>query len=303
MKDIIKEIKRISKHFGVEPHQLTPVQFFSIAETTEWDVRKLGGFKKVLDSLFPVTIKAEQSLVDQLRKPKKLILKSEDFIDAVVIGDMHLIWPDADVVNRIMDDIARKPPKFVIQMGDLYDFYNFSKYKKSRNLVMPKTELVTGKAMADKFWNNVKDAAPKAKKYQLIGNHDERVIKMIYEKFPEIESLFDPNSLFKFDSVHTMESESDELIINDTMFIHGYLSKPGDHAKKNGMNVVCAHSHRPGLEVMHYNGRTIYEVNAGYVSNPLAPCFKYGQQKRKNWARSYVRMDEHGPRVIIMEKK
>ncbi len=309
MKDVINEIKKIAKFYGVEPSHLTPMQFFSKAEVTEWDVRKLGGFNKVKDTFFPRRLPdPDKSLVDSIRKPKKFVFKADN-LNAVAVGDLHLPWCDSRAVNIILEDVVKNPPEYFIQLGDIYDFLLFTGFRKGLLNSMQEKELVTAYTMKNEFWKRVKQAAPKAKCFQLKGNHDDRLIKRIQEKMPELEYLmqipevFNPKKLFEYEGVQVLEDESDELIIGNTAFIHSGLKK-GDNHRRLGLNVVHGHTHKAHIDYTRYNGKILFEADAAYLGDPSAVCFKYKRRKKlHDWIRGYLRMDEDGIRHKILEPK
>jgi predicted phosphodiesterase len=71
VKDIVKEIERISDKLGLEPYKLGKAQFKELSKISEWDLRKVGGFSTVLNTYFPF----EKQLKDiELNKQRKLYL-------------------------------------------------------------------------------------------------------------------------------------------------------------------------------------------------------------------------------------
>ncbi|MEY2703709.1 MAG: hypothetical protein RLY43_2348, partial [Bacteroidota bacterium] len=199
----------------------------------------------------------------------------------IILGDAHFPWVNKMALDRVYQSIEKEKPDVVLQQGDLYDSYSFSKYSKNLDYIAPKNELVKAREGAAKMWKEIQTLAPKAKCYQLLGNHDERMRKRINEKLPEFIHLFDKvyKDLYTFSGVHTMQSESTELKIDNIMFIHGYLSKLGDHMKKNLMNTVVGHSHTGGVVYRKQNNSIIWELNVGFLANDKAMPLQYGKQK------------------------
>lgn len=203
----------------------------------------------------------------------------------LVIGDTHFPYVDQAYLNKIYREIQEHRPAVVVQIGDLYDQYCFSRYSKSSDFTSPEDELAAGRKGAEEMWNKIRKLVPKAKLFNLKGNHDLRISKRISEKLPELEGILAPglNDLYKFKGVYTVRDERTETMIDGVMFIHGYLSKLGDHAKKNLMSVVCGHSHVGGAVFFSHRGQTLFELNVGYVADKEALPLQYGQQKMKNW--------------------
>jgi len=203
----------------------------------------------------------------------------------LVIGDTHFPYVNQKYLERIYREIKEHRPSIVIQIGDLYDQYCFSRYSKSSDFTTPEEELSAARKGAQRMWNRIKLLVPRAKLINLKGNHDLRISKRISEKLPELESVLAPglNDLYRFRDVYTVADERTETIIDGVMFIHGYLSKLGDHAKKNLMSVVCGHSHVGGTVFFNYRGGTLFELNAGYIADKEVLPLQYGGQKMKNW--------------------
>lgn len=51
--------------------------------------------------------------------------------DILVIGDTHFPFHDLNALRKIEDAVEDIRAGTVIQLGDLYDFYAFSKYPRS----------------------------------------------------------------------------------------------------------------------------------------------------------------------------
>ncbi len=205
------------------------------------------------------------------------------------IGDIHFPYHNKKALNKIYKVVKEKQPDYIIQMGDLIDQYYFSKYTKNVDFTTPEKELARARKDAELFWSTIQKLSPKSKCYQLKGNHDERLIKRVQEKLPEITSLMKKviDDLYAFPNVTTMPSERDELIIDGLMFIHGHLSQLGDHSKKNLMNVVVGHSHTGGVRFFKHKNKILWELNAGYLADENALPLQYGLQKMKTWTLGY----------------
>ena len=105
----------------------------------------------------------------------------------VAIPDLHLPWVKLDCLKETYKIIKYEKPTHIIQLGDLYDQYVFSRYDKSLNLIRPKDEVRESKEMAIEFWKTIRKIVPSAKYHQLIGNHCLRFAKRIMNLLPELE--------------------------------------------------------------------------------------------------------------------
>lgn len=217
----------------------------------------------------------------------------------VWIGDAHLPWIHKPTFSKILQIIEAFKPDVIGQCGDLYDFYSFSRFPKNPNTTSPDVELNTGRKCAEEFWRLIHKKAPDATCYQIKGNHCDRPIKRAMELAPELASLIGPQmkSIYEFEGVKTIHDSTQELIIGDICFMHGFRGKLGDHAKHNMMNTVVGHSHRGGVFYMPtIKGKTIWELNVGYIADPTQDPLKYSMQRYVHWTRGLGLIDIHGPR-------
>lgn len=219
----------------------------------------------------------------------------------MAIGDVHAPYTDWKLVKKIVSHIKQIQPTHVVQMGDLYDLYSFSRYAKTLNLETPKSELRRARAGGERLWEMVQDAAPNAKCHGLWGNHDDRLFKTILSKAPELEALtdiIDVKKFWRFDGVKMQPDSRTELVIGGIMFQHGHRSKLGDHMGFNHCNTVVGHSHHGGVVYKRIRGETLWELNAGAVPDANSLPMSYTAQKLSSSVFGYGLVDEFGPRFI-----
>lgn len=210
-------------------------------------------------------------------------------------------WMDKRVFTQVLDYLKDygKYLDYVIQIGDLYDLFSSSKFPRTQNLITPAEEFKEARMMAEEFWRVIQKRAPNARCHQLLGNHDERPIKRLIEKAPELEHFFNMKAPWEFEGVKTQNGEREELILEGICFMHGYRSKLGDHAKYNLMNTVCGHSHTGGVHYFPLKEKTLFELNVGYLGDPEALPMRYTRQKIvTKWTPGFGVIDELGPRFV-----
>ena len=216
------------------------------------------------------------------------------------IGDVHFPWANRSAILRALQIARHLKPTIVLQLGDLYDLYSYSRFARSPNILTPAEEVRRGRRQAEEFWQRLRDAAGRrAQRFQLRGNHDERIAKRVLETMPELERFLDHlSALWEFDGVKTQAAERDELIIDGVCYMHGYR-KHGDHVRYNLMSTVCAHSHLGGVVYLRHRTKTLFELNAGYIALASAVPMSYGKQKQITRSTPGVGViDEYGPRFI-----
>jgi predicted phosphodiesterase len=220
----------------------------------------------------------------------------------IAIPDLHLPWADWKRVEKAYQIIQEEKPDIIIQLGDLKDRFTFSRFARSHDIMTPKEEVQEARAGAVNFWAHINKLVPKAKKIQLTGNHEARLLKSTLEKFPEIYSIVQKaeQEMFKFAGVKTIYDSRAELEIEGVIYCHGYLTKIGDHAKHLLKPVVHGHSHRGGVVFFNLGGKTIWELDCGYLADPLQVPLMYGPTKTTNWTHGIGIVDKYGPRFVSL---
>ena len=221
----------------------------------------------------------------------------------LVVGDTHFPFHNGTAMGFILDEIAEnRSIEKVIQVGDLYDFYAFSKYPRKPDVMTPHTEIYLGRSVAEDFWAAVRSIAKRQhrgiKCYQMKGNHDTRAVKRIMERANEFSEIVEDwlNKRMEFPGV---ELVPDEFVMDGIMFQHGFR-KHGEHATYNQMNTVCGHSHRGGVSFFTNLNGTYWELNAGWIGDlRRKDVFDYQSQKRiSGTTLGYGLIDELGPRFV-----
>lgn len=218
----------------------------------------------------------------------------------LVIGDTHFPWVHKGALEAVYTLIRANPDiTDVIQVGDLYDMYSWAKFPRSHMLYTPKAEIELGRQMAEEMWNKLHEILPKARRYQIVGNHDIRPMKKVLELFPEMEIFVEFGKWYQFDGVHTVMDPREWLVIHGIYFTHGHLSGLGAHAKRESQSVVCGHTHTGGVWYQKLSDdRIIFELNAGYLGDPESRPLSYTVKKTVTWTLGVGLIDQWGPRFI-----
>lgn len=218
----------------------------------------------------------------------------------LAIGDCHFPFVHVDKALYIVELAKELKPNAIVQIGDLYDMYTFSRFARSVDYITPREELMEGKKMATDFWQSLQAAAPKAKCFQLRGNHSARIEKLIQAKAPEYESLIEGpiSALTEFKNVIDLKSSRSELVLNDIVFVHGWSTKPGFHMNYFGQSVVCGHSHHGGVVFKAQKTKPLFELNCGHIADDSQLPLEYGETKTTSWISGCGWYDEKGPRFI-----
>ena len=218
------------------------------------------------------------------------------------IPDLHFPWVDVKALAKVYDIIENHNPQVVIQLGDLYDLYSYSKYARTHDLCTPEEELEDARNSALIFWNTINEIVPRARKIQLRGNHDVRIEKRTLEKAPELYSIVSrhQNDLYKFKGVETILCDKEGIEIEGVLYVHGWLTKLGDHMKSLGKCIVHGHTHRAGIIFENYFGNLLWELDCGYLAGDAKDAIplRYGPTVHMKWVKGLGMIKPDGPIFI-----
>lgn len=207
------------------------------------------------------------------------------------VPDLHFPFCDDDSIDVVIHQISKEKPDVVIQLGDLYDQYSFSRFDRDFNLMVPQAEIERGRAMAISFWKRVKKASPKARCIQLHGNHDQRLLKRALSALPEVYPMIkDANDrLYTFDGVETLKSDRDFVEIDGVIYCHGWQSKLGAHTNYFGKSVVRGHSHKAGLKCWQDESskhKFLFEMECGCLVDETSLPLCYTASTYSKWTKA-----------------
>lgn len=310
--EAVSKLKRIAEDLGHVP--------------TRDEARVLGLSTKLLESfgLYSELLKAAgMQREDSKKKTKEIITQAftrdineivkpslemsrhdfPKFKRTIVLGDVHFPFASMSslmTVYSVLDQI--KDIETVIQMGDLYDMFSFSKFPRSHMVIRPDEEINLARTMADEFWKSIRRMCPKADLVQITGNHDARPYKRVLESAPELEALLNFKPLFEFDGVQTLHDPRVPFVQDGISFTHGF-SQPGTHRSKFQTHVVHGHTHRGGLFYSKNptTNKFLFELDVGYLGDPSAKAFNYTPVKELKWSHGLGFISEYGPHWIPFE--
>lgn len=217
----------------------------------------------------------------------------------LAIGDVHAPWTVWRTLYKIIEYAEAKKPKHIVQLGDLYDMYSWTRFARTQNLYTPRQELKHGRRVAETLWAKLRKAAPRAKLWQLRGNHDVRPHKKVMGAAPECEDLIlGVDALWQFDNVETILDPRETLELGGVVYTHGFR-KHGEHVLQTHRNTVVGHLHVGGTVYVRHGQKTLWELNAGFCGNPDAVPLSYTQlRKYGKTTQGFAAIDDAGPRFI-----
>lgn len=230
----------------------------------------------------------------------KQINRSVQYPKILIVGDVHFPFHHQKCLDAIHEFAKENQPEYIIQIGDLYDCYSAAKFPKSSNIFTPKEEEKLAKSQAEKMWSKFKTDCPQAKLIQILGNHDVRPLKRMIESLPQMEHWVEKyfEELMKFDGVETLLNAREEYKIKDIFFTHGYASRLGDHRDQYLNNLVVGHSHTGGVAFRQIQGKTLWELNVGYVADQFSKGLSYTPTRTVKWTLGWGFISKYGPQFI-----
>lgn len=212
-----------------------------------------------------------------------------------IISDTHFPYNSKRATKKMLEHLKAEKPDAVVQIGDLLDQYVFSKYSKKVKIT-PEKDVVLGLKQAKEMWATIKRIVPKAKCYQILGNHDLRLAKRIAERLPELAEIYSHDHFYQFPGVKVMKSDRDYLVLDSVVYCHGWLSKSIDHAKHFNRPTVHGHRHRAAIET---DGK-LFSMDVGYMADDKSIPMSYTASKFTRWTTACGVVDKGKPKLIFL---
>ena len=229
----------------------------------------------------------------------RVAIKENKFSKILCWPDSHYPFVNKEAEEKMIQFAIENQPDYIIQVGDLLDCYAASKFPRSQNIFTPKEEERLGIEMATNAWKKLREGCPKAKCFQLMGNHDVRILKRTLESLPIAEHWIEAyfKQLFSFEGVETIFDTRQELEVDGILFTHGFLSS-GSHKDYYLKNVIHGHDHK--LYVMHrrIHGQNIFEMSCGFIGDVESKPLSYTSSKLANFQLGFGWVDQWGARTI-----
>lgn len=195
-----------------------------------------------------------------------------------VLPDLQIPYMDWAFARRMLRVIRAYKPDKVVQIGDLIDLPEVSRWTKGSAGEYALT-LQSSLDQTHEFLTQVRKAAPNAAIHIKEGNHDERLEKYIKQYAPGIRGLrssFLPDQL-RLDELGILYERKPFFITPDVLALHGheraYSSISGkyelERIRQHGVSVVTGHTHTPVLvttaQAVGFNQRHMWGMNVGHA--------------------------------------
>jgi predicted phosphodiesterase len=306
---IIQVVKELANEYGRTPLR----QEIISAGVSNYRVQKYG-YEKILDmcgldSLSIVATKNKKKITSEIfnrdiqshleEYVPKLAAPQKPFSKILCWPDSHYPFVNKEAEAKMIEFAIEHQPDYIIQVGDLLDCYSASKFPRSQNIFTPKEEERLGIEMATNAWKKLREGCPRAKCYQLMGNHDVRMLKRTLESLPIAEHWIEKyfKELFTFEGVETIFDTRQELEIDGILFTHGFLSA-GSHKEYYLKHVIHGHDHKLYVQHRRLHGQNIFEMSCGFLGDVEAKALSYTPSKLANFQLGFGWVDQWGPRTI-----
>ena len=172
----------------------------------------------------------------------------------LVLSDLHIPYHDERAIEAALDFGDSYDPDTILLNGDVFDFYQASRFDKNPTLPKLAAELVAG----GQFFDHIGARFPHARKVYKLGNHCERWAKYLFQAAPlfadipeMVNGWYGPAGIIR----NSVEIVGDQrpIMLGKLMVLHGHekgrgISSPVNPARGAFLRLLCnvleGHGHR-----------------------------------------------------------
>lgn len=190
-------------------------------------------------------------------------------------SDIHAPYHDKHIIEAAIKLLTDLQPHFVVLNGDINDFFGISRFNKAQErLELLQRELDMGIDIRMAF----REAAPNARFYETIGNHEERLLTYPGFNAPALRSLraLKPSALLGLDELEIRQFPQHGFRLREEFVVeHGIVvRKDAGASAKARMNDtlisgIMGHTHRmDSARRSGYRNLSWYEQGCLCLMNP-----------------------------------
>jgi len=211
--------------------------------------------------------------------------------------DMHVPFQDDAAVDLAMRIVSDFNPDLLVCGSDGVDFYAISKFDKNPDRKCGVQEEIDKWKELQKAW---RDAAPNARRRFLVGNHEDRLRKYLWnhQELADLEALKLPNILgleslgIEWEWRKAEIDACQEIVVEDNLVIkHGqvirkysaYTAKAELENERYAISTLTGHSHRGGTTYAAVRGGMV-QAHEGFCLCKLDPEYV----RRPDWQQGIV---------------
>lgn len=230
----------------------------------------------------------------------------------LIIPDIQYPYHDKVALKKLIRVAADTQPDQILQIGDGIDFPQVSQWSKGNAGEYTTTLQEHIDGYRSEVLRPLSEAAPKAKKIWMEGNHDLRIKDFIKKYAYPLGVLrnLEVEALFELDEMGWQYERGPLRIATNTYAIHGH--EPGGYCaspsawdlkfiKRYGSDksFVFGHTHQPFhiTRSFGYDGKVSprFTMNVGSIMDPVAAT--YVKDGAVNWTMSFALLRDDGKRV------
>ena len=190
-------------------------------------------------------------------------------------SDIHAPYHDKFLIEAAIKLLENLQPHFVVLNGDINDFFGISRFNKAQErLELLQMELDLGVSIRTAF----REAAPDARFYETIGNHEERLLTYPGFNAPALRSLraLKPSSLLGLDELEIRQFPQHGFRLrNEFVVEHGLTVRKDSGASAKArlndtlISGIMGHTHRmDSARRSGYRNLSWYEQGCLCMMNP-----------------------------------
>lgn len=202
----------------------------------------------------------------------------------VFIPDIHAPFQDNLAVSVALEFVRWFNPHYLVFLGDNVDFYAISHFVRDPERRFGRalqSEIDTGLSIMADFVL----ASPRAERFWIQGNHEERLEKYLYTGAAELAGLRN----LRFNELFPITRRDVRYVPDGAMQLHGLTVKHGNIVRlhsgytakaefeRNGVSGVSGHSHRLGKYYKRHRGGYFCWVEAGCLCKTGNVLYLRGQ--------------------------
>lgn len=240
----------------------------------------------------------------------------------VVVPDLQMPYDDPTALRKVLQVIQDIQPDAVVQIGDLIDMPQVSRWTKGTAGEYTTTLQSHIDDVKARFLSPLREAAPKAALTWVSGNHDERITDYLSKYGYPLKALdaLSMESLFALDAYGVEYVKGPHQIGSNTYAIHGHESGgycasasawDTKFSKRYGseFSYVFGHTHSPflisGARGFGGSVKPRFTMNVGSLMDPANAT--YVADGAVNWTMSFGILRDNGkevwPDLVLMSRK
>lgn len=245
--------------------------------------------------------KVTVSVSETIKHCEARIVSNFDTGIAIVGSDAHY-WPGVvTTAHRALVYLCREfNPAVVIMNGDIFDGATISRFPR---IGWDKRPSVIQELNACKErLTEIEDAAPKAKKYWCLGNHDARFENRLAQVAPEYEGVKNFSLKDHFPTWRPCWA----AMLNDSLLVKhrfkGGIYAPRNNTLNAGISICTGHLHSQKIMPITDERGTRWGVDSGTLADPRGPQFiDYLENNPVDWRSGFAVFTFHKGRLLHPE--